>query len=96
MVKVVAKCTVKAECIDEYIKISKELVEETQKEEGCIFYSLHQDVNDKSVFACIETWESQEALDAHLQSAHIKRIVPKLRQMRISSEMNVYKDLFEA
>lgn len=95
MIKVVAKCTVKSEFIDEYIKRSEELVKETQKEEGCIFYSLHQDVNDKTVFACIETWTNQQALDAHLQSEHIKRIVPGLREMRVSSEMNVYKDLFE-
>lgn len=96
MIKVVAKCTVKADSIDEYIRISKELVEETQKEEGCIFYSLHQDVNDPTILTCLETWTTQEALDAHLQSEHIKRIVPVLREMRLSSEMNVYKDLFEA
>lgn len=95
MIKVVAKCKVKPEFIDEYIKRSEELVKETQKEEGCIFYSLHQDLKDESIFACIETWENEEALDAHLQSEHIKRIVPGLREMRISSEMNIYKDLFE-
>lgn len=94
MVKVVAKCTVKKENLDKYIALAEELVQETQKEEGCIFYSLHQDVNDPTVLACIETWETQEALDAHLESDHIKRIVPTLREMRLTSEMNIYKDLF--
>ena len=95
MIKVVAKSTVKEECINEYIRIAKDLVEATQKEEGCIFYSLHQDVNDPTVLTCIETWTNQEALDRHLQSDHIKTIVPKLREMRLTSEMNVYRDLFD-
>lgn len=65
MIKIVAKNFVKKENIDEVIKLSKELVDETIKEEGCISYEMYQDVNDNSILTMIETWENRDVLAKH-------------------------------
>ena len=95
MVKVVARSIVKDENLEEYIKLAKKMVEATRVEEGCIFYSLHQEIDNPNMLTFIEAWRDKECLDKHLQSEHIKTIAPKLRTMRENSEMNVYRDLFE-
>jgi quinol monooxygenase YgiN len=58
-----------------------EMVEETVKEDGCLFYDLHVDRDDDSVFYFFEGWENQAAHDLHGQTAHVKALVadvPKL------------------
>src|SRR5438552_23906 len=49
------------------------LVELTRSEAGCINYDLHQSPDDKALFLFHENWSSKEALDAHSESAHVKR-----------------------
>lgn len=78
MVKVVAKTRVKAECVEQYKALTKELVEKTQKEEGNISYTLNQSTADERVFAMIEVWQNDEALKAHMASEHFQKIIPQL------------------
>ena len=47
------------------------LVEPTRGEAGCIRYDLTRDRNESNRFVFVEEWSSSEALEAHLQSAHI-------------------------
>ena len=79
MIKVVANDYVKAECVEEYLPVIKELVEKTNAlDPGCIKYELCKDVNDPAHFVMLEEWEDQKSLDAHMKSAHFLEIVPKL------------------
>lgn len=48
------------------------LVEPTLREKGCLNYDLHVDNENPAVFAFHETWESEEDLERHLASDHIK------------------------
>ena len=57
------------------------LVEPTHAEEGCILYSLNQGVADRTRFAFVERWASQELLDAHLQSAHIAAVLARADEL---------------
>lgn len=94
MIKVVAKNSVDEDKIEEYLKLCKELVEETRKEEGCIKYEMYQDEKDPTILTIIEEWESKEALDKHMISEHFTRIVPMLGKFRTKkSDVNVYKKL---
>lgn len=54
------------------------LVGPTRKEPGCIVYNLHQSKTDPTMFMFYEQWASQEALDAHGASAHMKAMRPKV------------------
>lgn len=39
----------------------------------------------------IEEWSDQEAIDAHMASAHFMRLVPKSNERIVSSEVQLYK-----
>jgi len=91
MVKVVAKNFLVGDKIGEFIELSKELVQATRKEEGCITYEMYQDEKDSTIITMIEEWESRESLDKHLQSEHFTRIVPMLGKLMVKvTDINVY------
>lgn len=93
MIIIVAKSVVKEGKLEEYKMLARELVEKSQKEEGCISYNLHQDIDNENVLAMIEEWKDKEAIELHNNSAHFISIVPKLRELREKSEVNLYVKL---
>ena len=60
------------------------LVEPTRKETGCINYDLHQLPRDPSRFLFHENWTSKALLDAHLQSPHIKALLPQVPELTVA------------
>lgn len=81
MIIIIAKKTMKQECVAEFEQLAKELVEESNKEEGCIEYHLYQDLEYPNRYTYIEKWKDQEAIDAHNQSKHYTSIVPKMAEL---------------
>ena len=59
----------------------------TQKEQGCINYDLHIDNENDTVFIFHENWESEQDLDAHLKSSHIKECFNVIGEMLGSVEI---------
>ena len=60
------------------------LVEPTRRESGCINYDLHQLPEEPSKFLFHENWTSQALLDAHLQSPHIKALLPQVPELAVA------------
>lgn len=56
------------------------LVAASQKEEGCVSYDVFESGTRADVFMICETWASQEALDAHKQTAHFIQYVAQLEE----------------
>lgn len=77
-VVIVAKVKIKEES---YLEVYEELLKVYKythaNDEGCIQYDLHNDADDKYSFVFVETWENQEALDAHMQTEHFLDFVRK-------------------
>jgi quinol monooxygenase YgiN len=80
MIKVVAKSAMQKDKVPEALKILEELVAKTRQENGCIAYEVFETVNDPTVLAFFEEWESQAHLDAHIQSEHFKALFPELNK----------------
>ena len=79
MIHVVANLYVNSENVNDFISLSKELVEKTKSQDpGCIQYDLYQDQKDSLHFIMIEEWETPEALDNHMKSPHSMEIIPKV------------------
>jgi len=57
---------------EEAVGIALSMVEATRKEEGCLAYTFYSPLDDPHTFFVYEEWISEEALNAHLQSAHMK------------------------
>ena len=60
------------------------LVGPTRKEAGCINYDLHVSSDNPVKFLFHENWTSRELLDAHLNSPHIKALLPRLDELCVA------------
>lgn len=95
MIKVMAKSFAKADKLEEILKLTREMVEKTVLEEGCIKYELCQDIKEPEIMIILEEWESEEALNRHMVSEHFKRLIPQINEMREKpSEINICRKLF--
>ena len=83
IVTVVATFEAKPGKETELKKILTALVAPTRQEAGCINYDLHQSPDEPGKFLFHENWTSKELLDAHLQSAHIKALLPRVPELAV-------------
>lgn len=60
------------------------LLAPTRKEAGCVNYDLHGSPGDPALFLFHENWTNQAALDAHLQSPHVKTLLPRVNELCIA------------
>lgn len=81
MIKIVAKQTIRKECIQKYRELTRELVEKSCAEAGNITYTSNQSIADERVHCFIEIWKDQEAIDIHNASEHFQRIIPQLAEL---------------
>lgn len=70
--RVVARIVALPEKVEALKVVLLELVEPTRHEAGCIQYELLQNQSDPTDFTFVEEWTSDDALNTHLVSAHMK------------------------
>lgn len=90
MITIVSKAEVRGENIEKYLDLVTELADKSRKEPGCISYDLYTDINSQNILTFIEEWKDLSTIEAHNASEHFMRIVPQLRELRDSSELNLY------
>ena len=78
MINILATFVVPAGNKDAFVKLAKEIVEETLKENGNIAYELVQGIDDPTQFTFIEKWRDQAAIDAHMASPHFTALIPEM------------------
>ena len=71
-VRVIAHIKAKPDTIDSTRELLKALILPTRIEQGCITYDLYQNEADPTDFTFIEEWTSDEDLDSHLETDHLK------------------------
>ena len=57
------------------------LIAPTRKEAGCLNYDLHQAPDDPAKFLFHENWTTKAALDAHMQTPHLKALIPRADEL---------------
>ncbi|MDR0911458.1 MAG: antibiotic biosynthesis monooxygenase [Methanobrevibacter sp.] len=70
MILVLASVYLKTGKDDEFLEVTKDLIEKTRLENGNISYDLCKDVNVDDLYVFIEKWENDEVLSAHMQTNH--------------------------
>jgi len=94
MIKIVAVMKVKAECVNTFKALAKELVEKSRAEEGNVSYSLNELIGDPTTLAFIEIWKDQAAIDTHNATEHFTGILPKLAELCESAEpVNLFMEV---
>ena len=71
----------KSENMQPLREAAMELVELSLHDKGCIDYDLYASQSNDDRLMIYETWESREALQAHSDSEHFKRLVPQLQEL---------------
>lgn len=70
-----AKWQVQNGHIDTVLDLFTELVDQTRKEEGNLFYTIHQSNDDVNALMLYEGYKDSDAVAAHRASEHFQRIV---------------------
>ena len=79
-IKVVVRHDIKPEKLDEFIDLMRQLVVNTKKEDwGVVHYELLQDTQNPNCIAMLEEWESQKAIEEHLNKSHFLDALPAMR-----------------
>ncbi|MFZ2314453.1 MAG: putative quinol monooxygenase [Gammaproteobacteria bacterium] len=65
--------------MEEYVKrVLKQLMENSQQDEGCIVYNVHQSIDNPSEFMVYMQWESKEAFEHHNEKPEVKEFRKRL------------------
>jgi quinol monooxygenase YgiN len=59
-------------------ELFKPAIAATRKEKGCIAYDLNRDLGDATKYYVYERWQTLAALEAHMQTPHIKTLLGKV------------------
>lgn len=72
MLVVAGEIEIDPEHREEAVDAAQAMMTATRREAGCLTYVLTADLGDPGRFRIFEEWESQEALDAHFETPHMK------------------------
>ena len=75
---------------DELRAALEALIEPTKQEAGYVNYDLHQGAADPAIFYFYENWESEELLDAHLNSPHLRDFSSRLGEL-LDGDLNIQR-----
>ena len=98
MIRVVAVITAKPGRRDEILAAFRANVPNVQAEKGCIEYAAHVDAEGigpfqakfgPDAFAVLESWESPEALNAHIATPHMRAYGQKTKDLIASRAVHV-------
>lgn len=59
-------------------ELALQFVAPARAEPGCLYYTLHQQVDAPNTFFIIDGWENQAAVDAHAGNAHVAAVMKEL------------------
>ena len=82
---ILAKVFIKPEKVEEFITAAQVIIENTQKEPGCISYQLYQDPIRKTDFIFVESYKDQAAIDEHFAASYFKEFGSKIGGMTSGS-----------
>lgn len=90
MILLIAKNTVQKGKQKEFVELAKEMIVNTRKESGCIYYDLAADQNDEQVYFFIEKYKDGQAVEYHRSTEYFQTIVPRLSELRVKpSEVTI-------
>lgn len=97
MIHVIATVNLKPGCREKFLEIFNANVPNVLHEDGCLSYEPCIDVDSKFAPAnpdrvtIVESWESLDHLNEHLQAPHMKTYSESVKDLRISIELKIVK-----
>ena len=73
-----ARINVKPEAIEHFISLAETMVDNSNTEQGCLIYSLYQEVGNPQSFIFYEVYENQDAVNMHNSSPYFKAFIENI------------------
>ena len=77
MITIVARCSVKADKVEDLVELALDLVKASRSEAGNVSYDFYADLADPAKFTFVEIWKDQAAIDLHNATPHFRGFVDK-------------------
>jgi quinol monooxygenase YgiN len=92
MIIVTGTVKVRADQLDEAVRVSLEHVHRSRGEPGCLLHSVHRDVEDPLTLVFLEQWHDNDALSAHFAVPESLAFVTALSECAVAAPvMNIYE-----
>lgn len=72
MIFVIATLRVHPDKLAKCLDAAKSCIAATRKEQGCISYTLNQNISDPHELVFVERWSDRDALAKHFQAPHLQ------------------------
>ena len=82
-----ARITVRPEEINQFIFFARFVIEQSNRELGCLVYKLYQEVGNPTNFIFYEEYENQYAFDFHKSTKHFKTFTGQITDLLVESPM---------
>jgi len=82
---IIAKVYIKPGSESDFISAAGMMIENSNKEEGCLGYMLYQDPYEKTNFIFVESYKNQAAVDAHFAAPYFKEFGTKIANLTSKS-----------
>jgi len=89
MIVIAGTIPIKPERREEAKQLALQMAAATHTEAGCLTYQFYADLVDPNTFFIFEEWESEEALQRHFQTEHMKTFqqqAPKLLAGKVNAK----------
>lgn len=73
--------------------VLKQLVEKSSIEKGCNSYGAFISREDANEWLIVENWADQQALDAHNETSHFKKLVPEMFELAESASIKTFSPI---
>ncbi len=93
-IQIVARLTTLPERAEELKLLLIPQIEPTRKEEGCIQYTVLENIEKLTDFTLVEEWESQDMFEKHVSSERIQAVAERITALLAKpADVNFYRSL---
>jgi quinol monooxygenase YgiN len=78
MVIVIARVRARPERLEELLSLLRDVQEASRRDDGCLNYGYYREIADEDAYVAVEEWRDMAALEAHLRTEHVARLVAAL------------------
>lgn len=103
MLRIIVTMKIKEGRMPEFLALCRELRPLVLKEAGCLAYDYTREISsplgiqepiEPDRVTLLESWESLDALKAHMETPHMKAAGPKMKDLRSSVVARVLEPIF--
>ena len=78
MVLVIARFRPREDRLEGFLSLLREVQAASRADDGCLAYGYYAEVADPLAYVAVEEWRDMEALQAHLRTPHVAKLIAGL------------------